>query len=284
MKKQVMSCLRATGMELVMGIRSMKFWITSFCFVLLMLLDTLPELYAGSTVGASGERVFSTDIISMSLNTANGVSYLFWLRFCLFVIPYGCCFYEEYSKGAAKYRVTRSSCVSYGVSKMLACMILTSLCIWIAEAVYAGVMLLQGVKLILPSAGDYDPNYYLYRLIAEGHYVRFWFLLSVFKCFAGIFFSTMTLALSTFIKNKYILIAMPLTVFFCLDSFSGLWFDNGLTQPDWINWRVLFFSMIDGGVMTETSAVIRTLIYTAVAVLVFGWIFIGRMKKVVENE
>lgn len=284
MKKQTTSCLRVTGMELLNGIKSMKFWLTTICFVLLMLLDTLPELYAGCVVGVNGKRVFSTDIISMSLNTANGTSYLFWLRFCLFVIPYGCCFYEEYSQRAAKYRVARSSCVSYGVSKLLTCTILTSLSIWLAEAVYAVVMLLQGVKLILPSIGDGDPNYYLYRLIAEGNYIGFWLLLSIFKCFAGVFFSAMTLALSTFIKNKYILIAMPLTVFFSLDSFSGLWFENGMTQPDWINWRVLFFSMIDGGVMTETSAVIRTMIYTLVAVLVFGWIFIGRIKKVVENE
>ena len=284
MKKQTILCLRVTGMELLKGIKSMKFWLTTICFVLLMLLDTLPELYAGSVVEVNGKRVFSTDIISMSLNTANGISYLFWLRFCLFVIPYGCCFYEEYSQRAAKYRVARSSCVSYGVSKLLTCTILTSLSIWLAEAVYAVVMLLQGVKLILPSIGDGDPNYYLYRLIAEGNYIGFWLLLSIFKCFAGIFFSAMTLALSAFIKNKYILIAMPLTVFFSLDSFSGLWFDNGMTQPDWINWRVLFFSMIDGGVMTETSAVIRTMIYTLAAVLIFGWIFIGRIRKVVENE
>lgn len=284
MKKQIVSCLRVTGMELIRGIKSMKFWLTTICFVLLMLLDTLPELYAGSVVGANGKRVFSTDIISMSLNTANGTSYLFWLRFCLFVIPYGCYFYEEYSQRAAKYRVTRSSCVSYGISKLLTCTILTSLSIWLAEAAYAVIMLLQGVKLILPSMGEGDPNYYLYRLIAEGNYIGFWLLLSIFKCFAGIFFSVMTLALSTFIKNKYILIAMPLTVFFSLDSFSGLWFNNGMTQPDWINWRVLFFSMIDGGVMTETSAVIRTMIYTLAALLIFGWIFIGRIRKVVENE
>lgn len=284
MKKQTTLCLRVTGMELLKGIKSMKFWLITICFVLLMLLDTLPELYAGSVVGDNRKRVFSTDIISMSLNTANGTSYLFWLRFCLFVIPYGCCFYEEYSQRAAKYRVARSSCISYGVSKLLTCTILTSLSIWLAEAVYAVVMLLQGVKLILPSIGDGDPNYYLYRLIAEGNHIGFWLLLSIFKCFAGVFFSAMTLALSAFIKNKYILIAMPLTVFFSLDSFSGLWFENGMTQPDWINWRVLFFSMIDGGVMTETSAVIRTMIYTLVAVLVFGWIFIGRIKKVVENE
>ena len=100
----------------------------------------------------------------------------------------------------------------------------------------------------------------------------------------GNIFSAMTLTLSAFIKNKYILIAMPLTIFFSLDSFSGLWFDNGFTQPDWLNWRVLFFSMIDGGAMTETSAVLRTLIYTLTAVFVFGLILIGRIRRVVENE
>lgn len=284
MKNQTTSCLRVTGMELSEGIKSMKFWLVTGCFILLMLLDTLPELYAQSMMEADGQRIFSTDIISMSLNTANGTSYLFWLRFCLFVIPYGCCFYEEYSQGAAKYRIARSSCINYGITRLLTCTILTSLSVWLAEAAYAVIMLLQGVKLILPSIGEGDPNYYLYRLIAEGNYIGFWFLLSIFKCFAGIFFSAMTLALSAFIKNKYILIAMPLTVFFSLDSFSGLWFHNGLTQPDWLNWRVLFFSMIDGGVMTETRAVIRTMIYTLAAVLIFGWIFIGRIRKVVENE
>ncbi len=283
-KKQIISCFRVTGMELLKGIKSVKFWLITSCFVLLMLLDTLPELYAESVTEANGQRVFGTDIISMSLNTANGTSYLFWLRFCLFVIPYGCCFYEEYSMGAAKYRAVRSSCVNYGITKLLTCTILTSLSIWFAEAAYAVIMLLQGVKLILPSIGEGEPNYYLYRFIAEGNYIGFLFLLSIFKCFAGIFFSAMTLALSAFIRNKYILIAMPLTVFFSLDSFSGLWFDNGLTQPEWLNWRVLFFSMTDGGVMTEISAVIRTMIYTLASIFIFGLIFIGRIKRVVENE
>lgn len=276
-------CLRMTGMELWNGIRRPKFWLITGCFVLLMFLDTLPMLYAGRTVSEEGAHIFHTDIISMSLATANGATFLFWLRFCLYVIPYGCCFYEEYSQQAVKYRIGRCSCISYGVSKILVCIILTALCVWVAEAVYAAAMLCQGVKLILPKQeGNY--LYFMYRMVEEGHYIGFWLLNSFFKCFAGIFFSSMTLALSTFIKNKYVLIAAPLTLFFSLDSFSGLWFDNGRTQPDWINWRVLFFWLTDGAPQTEGTAMIRTALYTLIAVVLFGVIFIGRIRKAAENE
>lgn len=140
MEKTINLCLRATKMELWNGIRSAKFWLTIGGFVILMMLDTFPTLYAGSSIAEDGTRIFSTDIISMSLNVTNGASFLFWLRFYLYVIPYGCCFYEEYSKQAVKYRIGRCSYISYGIFRIVTCILLTGLSVWLTEMIYTLTM------------------------------------------------------------------------------------------------------------------------------------------------
>lgn len=283
--------LRITRMELKTGFRSRKFWLVVLVLTLFMVFDSIPEYLNGRYVEA-GRTVFRTDIISMNLYILQGASYLFWLRFCLYVIPYGTCFLEEYENRAAKYRLFRSTVVEYGLGKLFGCILLTSSAVLLSELCYLGVFRLLGVPLLLPMAGENDVNYQLYRLIAEGQGGTFWLLMAGFSCFAGIFFSSMTLMLSAFVKNKYLLTAIPLTVFFSLDSFSGLFFSNGVSeglfhgmmQPDIINWRMLFFSLLDGGVMTETQAVLRTAIYTAAAVILFGILFLLGVRKAVKNE
>lgn len=284
MKKRIRTCLRVSAVELARGITGLRFWLVTACFTVIMLLDTLPEFYAGKTLLPDGSYGFYNDILGLDLIATAGGSYLFWLRFCLYVIPYGCCFYEEYSNGAAKYRFLRSADGSYGLSKLLSCILLTGLSIWLSEFFYMLLMLLQGASLLLPVDGWYNSAYLYntYQLVAGGHILGFWLLLSIFKCFAGIFFSTLTLVLSTFIRNKFILIAMPLTIFFSFDSLCGLLF--GRTQPDWTNWRVLFFSMSTGEPMSEVVAVIRTMLYTLVTVVIFGYIFMKRIRGVCESE
>lgn len=275
--------LRASSLDVWNGFRHDRLWLVTAAFVLIQLMDTVPGLYANSYLEA-GERVFLTDIISMSLQTAGGGSFLFWLRFCLYAVPYACCFFDEHSQKAVKYRIVRSSAYLYAFQKMAACIVLTALSVWISEQLYAIILYIQGVPLVLPQAGEHNTLYYCYGLVADGKYLEFWFLLSLFKCFSGIFFSSMTLMLSAFIRNKYMLIAMPLALFFSLDSFSGIWFDNGLTQPDLLNWRIIFFSLFAGGVKTELSALLRTTVYTFLGVGIFGMIFAEKVRRVMEDE
>lgn len=273
--------IRSVVRECKTALCSFRFLGTTLAFLALMLLDAVPTLF-GSGFLQDGKWNFLMGVVDLNLITTNGATYLFWLRFCLYAVPCGCCFYEEYSNHAAKYRLVRGNVASYGLSKMTACVTVTSLSVIVSELLYGLILLGAGVELVF--SGDANANIGFYGLLAEGKTVSFWLLLVGFKCFAAVFFSAMTLALSGFIRNRYLLISMPLATFFCLDSFTGLWFQNGATQPDWINWRILFFSLFDGGIRTEKDAFLRTAAYTGCAVCVFTVVFLSRIRKVVEHE
>ncbi|MCD8119640.1 MAG: hypothetical protein LUE29_09205 [Lachnospiraceae bacterium] len=277
------SVCNAAAKELETGLKSAKFWVTTLAFSVLMILDTLPDLLLQKHLYGA-ENVY-TDIISMEMNVTWGASNMFWLRFCLFVLPYGCCFYEEYHAKAAKYRLVRCSAATYGASRMVAGPLMTGISVILSNIIFLCVMKMQGVELLLwmeDTGMDVSGLVNVYGLIAEGHEVTLLLLLIAIQALSGMFFTAMTIMLSAFIRNRYILVALPVVLFFALDSFSGLWFDNGYTQPELTNWRVLFFSMMVNGEVAEWAAVIRTGIYTAVAVVVFSAIFIRGVRKVVD--
>ncbi|MCD8120414.1 MAG: hypothetical protein LUE29_13225 [Lachnospiraceae bacterium] len=274
---------RITTKEMRYGFGSPKFWGTVVTLAVLMLIDTLPLLYAGRTVDAAGNASFRTDILTLSLMTATGAGYIFYLRFCMYVIPYGCTFAEEFGQSAAKYRITRSSGRVYGAAKFATGILLTAAAIFAAEILFTLILKAQGVTYLLPQESEYDANYYLYKLVGEGHVGLFFLLLCFYKCLPGMFFAAMTMMLSAFIRNKFILVAMPVTLFFGVTSFCAILFPYG-EEPFWASWHLLFFDMSTGTAGTEAAAVARTAIYTGVGILLFCVIFIRKVRRVVENE
>ncbi|MCD8119488.1 MAG: hypothetical protein LUE29_08425 [Lachnospiraceae bacterium] len=272
-----MKCFfRVCSYETCHSLLTRRFLGTAAAFTAMLLLDSATEICF-----ALFQDSYMGDICSLALNSMLGYSYMFWLRFCLFALPYGCSFFDEYSAKTAKYRLIRTSSVAYGTAKMVTNALLSAAAVFLSQMLYLIVMLALGFPL-LEKHNQYIAEY---TLLAAGHAAGFYLLLSVFNCFAAVFFSSLTMMLSAFLRNKYILLAMPLTLFFCLDYFGGLWYPNGSTGNTVWTIRSVFFRLHFGTAQdTEFMAFCRTGLLTLVAFAIFTCIFVRRIRKVVETE
>lgn len=272
--KKIKVFLNVIRKEMAVSLASFRFWGPMLAYLAFLLLGCEPMI-----LGSGGEQ----DIANMVWNATSGGGDLFWLRFCLFVVPYGCCYYDEFAGGATKYRLIRSSPGIYGISKIVTGGLLTGALVLFANALFLVLLKLQGLPLLLEE--DLNGVMQIYPLAANGHVVELIVYLILVQCFAGIFFATLTIALSAFIRNKFLLLGMPVALFFGLDSFSGLFFNNGYTQPDITNWRILFFSLqVNGAGDHERFAVVRCALYVLVAACIFCVIFVRRVREVAEIE
>ncbi|MCD8120567.1 MAG: hypothetical protein LUE29_14020 [Lachnospiraceae bacterium] len=269
---------RVTGKELSYGVRSIRFWGAALALGLLILMD----MYQITGV------LNDMDIIGLTEQIIEGGSYMYWVRFCVCVVPFGCCYYDEYANQASKYRLTRSGRVTYGLSKVVAGALLTAGIMILANLLACAVMKACGVPFLLPR--EYDENgtlltynYQIYWLLDHDHSVLFYLVELLFSAQVGICFCSLTIMLSTFIKNKFLLLAMPLTLFFGLDSFLVIWFypESG---PEWMSLRSMFNSMARYGLGTELRALGVTVLYTVVLSAVFAAVFVLRIRKVTERE
>lgn len=288
------SFLRVTGKEMSYGIRSVRFWGTAVALAVLMLLDAAEQIGLAKTVDDAGAVIYKTDILTLTLDIISGSGYLFWVRFCLFAVPFGCCFFDEYSHCASKYRLTRSNRKIYGISKMAAGTILTGAVVILANLMMLIVLkglgfpfLREKVMVEVEEELYYDSGsmvYYTYGLVDAGHPVLMYLLALFFAALSAVFFSAMTIMLSAFIRNRYILIAMPLVLFYSIDSLLVLFFYPEYSPPVWLDLRRMFFSLMYDGAQTELAGILRTLLYTLAGVAVFSALFIHRIREVSENE
>ncbi|MCD8120350.1 MAG: hypothetical protein LUE29_12890 [Lachnospiraceae bacterium] len=272
--KKLKVFLNVIGKEMAVSLASFRFWGPMFAYLALLLLGSEPMI-----LGSGAEQ----DIANVISNATSGGGSLFWLRFCLFVVPYGCCYYDEFAGSGTKYRLIRSSPGIYGTSKIVTGGLLTGALVLLANALFVVILKLQGLPLMLED--DLNGVMQTSQLAADGHVVELAVYLILVQCFAGIFFATLTIALSAFIRNKFLLLGMPVALFFGLDSFSGLFFNNGYTQPDITNWRILFFTLqVNGACDQERFAVVRSGLYVLVAACIFCVIFVRRVREVAEIE
>ncbi|MCD8118842.1 MAG: hypothetical protein LUE29_05070 [Lachnospiraceae bacterium] len=284
--------LRVTGKEMSYGIRNVRFWGTVIALTVLMLLDAVQQLSTAQFADETGAIVYNTDILTLTIGIIGGGCYMFWARFCLFAVPFGCCFYDEYSQCASKYRLTRTNSRIYGLSKMTAGVFLTGATVILANLGMLAVLKAAGLPFLLPEEfmeidgvmTSFSATYYSYGLVDAGHPVLFYLLLLFFASLAGMFFSAMTIMLSAYIRNKYILIAMPLALFFSIDSLCSLYFYPNSETPVWLSWRTIFFGILGDGQQTELAGVARTILYTAAGLTVFSFLFVRRIREVSENE
>ncbi|MCD8120572.1 MAG: hypothetical protein LUE29_14045 [Lachnospiraceae bacterium] len=270
---------RATGKELSYGVRSIRFWVAAIALGVVILMDAY---WIGSVLS-------DVDVISITDQILTGGSYMFWVRFCLCVIPFGCCYYDEYANQASKYRLTRAGRVTYGLSKVMAGMLLTLGIVIVANLLACGVMIACGIPFVLPREySEYTGelisyNYQYFWLLGHDHPILLYMVQVLFSAQAGICFCSLTILLSTFIKNKFILLAMPLTVFFGLDSFLSIWFYPE-TGPEWLELRLMFNALTRYGWETELQGLGVTVLYTLVLSAVFAAVFILRLRRVTEKE
>lgn len=268
---------------------SVRFWVTLVAMAVLMLMDAAEQIGMSRFTDAAGTVTYNTDILTLTLSIIQGGCYMFWARFCLFAVPFGCCFYDEYSKKNSKYRITRGGCTVYCMAKVAACTVVTAAIVILSNLLMCLILACSGLPFLRPdtisefTGESTNVMYYAHALVSGGHPVLFYLLVLFYAALPGIFFSVMTIMLSVFIHNKFILIAMPLTLFYSIDSFLALWF-NQQSIPEWLNWRELFFAITRDGAGTELWCTAKTTAYTAVGVAVFALIFLYNVREVSENE
>lgn len=270
--------LSVTAKEVWEGVRTGRFWLAVFAFLLLLMMDNLPSLY--QPILLDGYSEFDTDIATICENSLYGVGFMGYLRFCFYAVPYACSFYDEYSHHAAKYRLVRSSVRVYGTSKMVANIALSALSVLVSELLFVGSLRMQGVKWLQPASALSGA---LVSSLGKNHPIGYVLFTMAFKCLVAVYFASMVMMLSAFIRSRFVLLASPVALFFCLDSLSALWFASG-QQPELTDWRTLFFSLSVNGTVDEAAAFARTGIYTVCFVLLFGVVFVRHLRRVTENE
>ena len=233
----------------------------------LMILDTLSiALYDGYTDGA-GKFHFENTVIGLlelADNTMFGL-----VALCACAMAAGCahCDNEEYHM--MHPILMRSSHKKYAVSTLVSCGITGFLCMGFAML----IKILVYACMVPIREGDVDAYELATPLLRDGHhylYMGFWMALNGMK---SAFFSMVSFTLSAFVKNKFVLVSIPVLVYYLLMRFG-----YGYLGPSFyiVNVRMVYFMMNHP---TEGGSLLYTFIYTVIAGILFGIIFYKGIRR-----
>lgn len=205
-----------------------KRMLVSILAALLCLIVGGAEVLFGYNAGVDFTYMFLT---SVSCGTSSLLALIYPVFSC---IPYSYVYEVERSSGYILYKRLKIKKIKYVVSKLLACSLSGGIAISLPVAIYLaicitykGTALVNGGLSYIVHGGDLYQRYPVQYCLG--------YILNAFWC--GMIFSLMGMAISVFIRNKYLIVFLPLVIYILLNIvFSNtlinlnptLWWDINL--------------------------------------------------------
>lgn len=207
---------------------------------------------------------------------AGGAGALCLLGFCVSILPFTLQYLKETDNNCIYNYINRSDIFAYSVSKIISVCVTTFIAVAASNIICLFIFLLMGMSV---SNEFFRLNYQdAHDLIKNGNYIIFIVFIILIEAFRSVFFSIVSLCMSAFIKNKFLIVSLPVIFYFGVGSFLFFY----VRVPDWLNLSVIYQPMTINA-PNDINSFLLTLIVTLFMIAVFGAVFIARVRRCVGN-
>lgn len=212
---------------------SKRFFMATILLTVLLILDLLPTFVSGISEH-EGKIYFSYDVLSLFM--LHGFTFLMGFSLIAAVIPGGGIYCDDNNSRFIVPILQRINSLEYAVGVVAATFVGT-----FAGTFISYCLCLLFYRFFLPLSNGQN-GLGTYSLVAEEKNLMFVGALITVYALRGVFFALITLVLSTFIKNKYIVFSTPFLLFYFLMIFGyGI-----LKMPTYLNVRGIYFGFVHG--------------------------------------
>lgn len=191
---------------------------------------------------------------------------------------YGMSFCEDWDNRNIRNVYIRAGARRYAASKVLSCALSATAALFVGKLIFVLAQLPLVPALLQPEtfAGAESPAGSMDMLAYHGNVILWLFLNLLRFALEGAGFAVLSLAVSTVLTNKFIVLMAPIFMYFTYD-FVCLY----LHFPPWLNLQEVYES-----VYSATNAVLCMLypfVLSSMACLIFGWLFYRGVHRRFEN-
>lgn len=244
-----------------------KRFLLSLCLVsALFIMDLLPSFVSGINV-YQGEVYYSYDLISLYM--LNGSTMFLGFTFIVTIIPYAGAFCDDYNSGFLIPFMGRTTGMGYAVGTASACGVSAFLCTFLGQ-----VICLLFYNIFIPLNNHSQYTYSDYSLVEAGRYILFLLCFIVLYSLRAAFFALVSLLVSTFVKNKYIIFSIPLIMYFLLMKFGY----GVLNLPGYLNVLGIYFGFTFGE-DNEVISVLYAMSFTVFTGIIAGSVLLRKVGR-----
>lgn len=250
-------------------------WKRSFMFAvmgiaLLELLYSFPDMVYGWMMTGGNLRQSENVVHLFQISGGNTLYNLLTITVCM--IPFVSCFCEDKENKLLTGIVTRGSAGRYAASTMFTCGISSFLCMVAGELIYLAIVL-----VLYPVADGYG---YMdtWSSLVDGHYYLYLAMRILQRGFRGAFFGMISLMISSFVSNRYVILSSPTIIYYVLlyvTTDVALYFNNRIV--DTMRISAVYFTF-QFGLDRELFSLFYTFLYT-VATGVLMWMLYRMQVK-----
>lgn len=211
---------------------SKRFWIAVFITAILTILDYLPIFLMGINT-VNNVTYYAYDILNTIL--FSGQSIFLGVTFITAVLPYAGSYCEDESNHMIIPMIKRSTPAGYAAGVVIACALSSYFCVFFSQLLASCFF---GIFVPFDN-GMPDEQYLLFR---EGKKHLFYFLNISLYSLRGTFFGIFSLAISTVVKNRYVIYASPFILYYFLMRFGY----TVLDIPSYLSIRGVYFGFVFG--------------------------------------
>lgn len=230
----------------------------------LFIMDLMP-VFIGGITEIEGETYFAYDLVS--LMKLSGSTMMLGFSLISSSLPYSGAFGDDYETGTLISFMSRSTGMGYAVGTVMACGISSFLCTFIAQFICIGFY-----KIFIPIWDGTSMSES--GLLMEGKFIIFLFCLVIRSSLRAAFFAIVALALSTVVKNKYVVYSIPLILYFFLMKLGYGVFN----VPGYFNVLGVYFYFVFGD-DHEILSLMYTLVFTVMSGVTAGVVMLRKVRR-----
>lgn len=257
-------CCYSIHMCLKRAIKNKWFLVSVVLATVLFIMDLMP-FFLDSITEIEGETYYRYDIVS--LMKLSGLTMMLGFSLVASSLPYSGAFCDDYETGTLISFMSRSTGMGYAVGTVTACGISSFLCTFIAQLICIGFY-----KIFIP-IWDGMPESES-GLLLDGQFILFLFCLAVRSSLRAAFFAIVALALSTVVKNKYVVYSVPLILYFFLMKLGYGVFN----VPGYLNVLGVYFHYVFGD-EHEILSLLYTLVFTITSGVIAGAVLLRKVRR-----
>lgn len=232
----------------------------------LFIMDLMPVFISGITE-LEGEVYYSYSLVS--LMQLSGSTMMLGFSLVSSSLPYSGAFCDDYETGTLISFMSRSSGMGYAVGTVTACGISSFLCTFIAQYICLGVY-----KIFIPISSGVESSGIESGLLSEEMFALFIFCVVIRGSLRAAFFAIAALALSTVMKNKYVVYSVPLILYFFLMKLGYGVFN----LPGHLNVLGVYFSFSFGD-KHEILSLLYAAAFTILSEVIVGAVLLRKVRR-----
>ncbi|MBE5940713.1 MAG: hypothetical protein E7266_10005 [Lachnospiraceae bacterium] len=223
---------RLTIVCLKRAIFNVRFLSMVILLALCELLNVLPRII-DSAYWLNGRLYFGTTIIDLLF--AEGATLMFCCTLIIPLVPYSCSLCDDVKNGMITSIVIKSGRYRYAIATALAVAISGFVCVFLGETLFMSVC-----SIFVDICRPERLQNYTFVSLMEGKPLLFLFFKIMLKALRGSFFALIALLISVYVKNRYLILALPVLIYYFLSYFGYFY----LKLPVYFDVVAIFFAYV----------------------------------------